>query len=156
MNHLNFKKFSYPLLCLLALGVFFLINAKNSPKHPTLQAIQHIQIAGQTLKIELVTTREAQQKGLGGRNEIKEDEGMLFVFDHPDTYAFWMKDMNFPIDIIWLDQEGKVVYIKKDLKPETYPESFPPPKPATYVLETVSGFSEKNNLKTGDRVLFLP
>ena len=48
------------------------------------------------------------------RNKLKEDEGMLFVFDHSDKYSFWMKDMNFPIDIIWIGEDLQIVFIKKN------------------------------------------
>ena len=86
---------------------------------------------------------------------MKKDEGMLFVFNHTGKYPFWMKDMNFPIDIIWIGEDLRVVYIKKDAKPESYPETFTPNQDAKYVLEVFSSFSEKNNLKEGDRVKFL-
>jgi uncharacterized membrane protein (UPF0127 family) len=66
-----------------------------------------------------------------------------------------MKNMNFPIDIIWIGEDLRVVYIKKDAKPESYPEAFTPNQDAKYVLEVFSSFSEKNNLKVGDRVEFL-
>jgi uncharacterized membrane protein (UPF0127 family) len=79
---------------------------------------------------------------------------MLFVFDRPDTYSFWMKDMNFPIDIIWLSSDMKVVYTKKNARPELYPEIYIPKEKAKYVLEVVAGFSDKNNLQEGDSVLF--
>ena len=68
-----------------------------------------------------------------------------------------MKDMNFSIDMIWISENMKVVYIKKNARPESYPESYGPEgndKPAKYILEINSGFSEKNNLKIGDSVLF--
>jgi uncharacterized membrane protein (UPF0127 family) len=65
-----------------------------------------------------------------------------------------MKDMNFPIDIIWISEDLNIVYIKKDARPELFPESYRPETKAKYVLEVVSGFSEKNNLKVGDRVEF--
>ncbi len=77
---------------------------------------------------------------------------MLFVFDKPDIYSFWMKDMLFPIDMIWISEDGKVVYIERDARPESYPNSFIPDAPAKYVLEVNAGFSEKNNLKVGDKV----
>ncbi len=119
-----------------------------------------IKVAGQVIKVDLALTSEEQEQGLSGKKGLKPDEGMLFVFEQPGRYSFWMKDMNFPIDIIWLapsDVEGimKVIYIKKDARPESYPEVYGPAVDTKYVLEVVSGFSEKNNLKTGDTVEFL-
>ena len=80
---------------------------------------------------------------------------MLFVFDKPGQYPFWMKDMNFAIDIIWIGEDLRVVYIKKDARPELYPETYTPTENAKYVLEVPAGFSEKNNLKVGDSASFL-
>ena len=77
---------------------------------------------------------------------------MLFVFDHPAQYPFWMKDMNFPIDIIWIDENLKVIFIKKNAVPESYPEVFTSPQNSKYVLEVVAGFSDKYNIKIGDKV----
>lgn len=124
--------------------------------------IKYIKIAGKILKVELALTPEEREQGLSGRDKLNEDEGMLFVFDHVDKYSFWMKDMNFPIDIIWISSDLKVVYIKKNATPESYlpagkagPETFIPTKEAKYVLEVFSLFSEKNNLKEGDKIEFL-
>jgi uncharacterized membrane protein (UPF0127 family) len=80
---------------------------------------------------------------------------MLFVFDKPSIYPFWMKDMNFPIDMIWIGENDEVVYIEKNAQPDSYPETFVSSQNAKYVLEVISSFSEKNNLKVGDRVEFL-
>ena len=79
---------------------------------------------------------------------------MLFEFAEPDFYGFWMKDMNYPIDIIWLSDDFRVVFIKENASPASYPETFMPSAPARYVLETAAGFSEKNNLKIGDKASF--
>ncbi len=114
--------------------------------------IKYITIAERKVKVDLATTPEAHAQGLSGRKELKENEGMLFVFDKPGKYSFWMKDMNFPIDIIWVSEDFKVVYIKKDARPELYPETYAPKDNAKYVLEVVSGFSDKNNLKEGGMV----
>ncbi len=112
--------------------------------------IKYVKLVGQNIKVELATTPEEQARGLSARQGLAEGEGMLFVFPHPDKYLFWMKDMKFAIDIIWLDSGGYVVYVQKNAKPESYPDTFGPSKPAKYVLEVISGFSEKNSLKEGD------
>ena len=163
--------FSWILVIAFFLFLFFLVA--NKPNFWTSdiqnQKIQYIKIAGKILKIELALTPEAQEKGLSGRKELKENEGMLFVFNHIGQYSFWMKDMNFALDIIWLapSESGdkndlRVVYIKKNALPESYlpagkagPETFSSSQDAKYVLEVLAQFSEKNNLKVGDRVEFL-
>ena len=57
------------------------------------------------------------EKGLAVKDQLKENEAMFFVFDKPEKHSFWMKDMNFPIDIIWLDSTDKVVHIEQNLQP---------------------------------------
>lgn len=162
----NMKKI-FVLLLIFFLVVLFLIIffSKNTSKH-NLTDIKGIKIAEQNIEINLALIPAEQAQGLSGRSELKENEGMLFIFPEPGQYNFWMKDMNFPIDIIWLDEDLKIVYIKKDARPESYPETYGPASPSQggpdvslmnvkYVLEVVSGFSDKNNLKVGDRVIFL-
>ncbi|HAS80844.1 MAG: hypothetical protein UR25_C0004G0061 [Candidatus Nomurabacteria bacterium GW2011_GWE1_32_28] len=143
------------VVIIFIIGFFLVTENNNFTKTIEIKNLNYIRIAEKTLKVELALTPEAQERGLSGRKELKEDESMLFVFDHADKYAFWMKDMNFPIDIIWISDDFKVVYIKKDAKPESYPESFAPSNDSKYVLEVFSSFSEKNNLKEGDMVEFL-
>ena len=74
---------------------------------------------------------------------------MLFVFANDDKYGFWMKDMLVPLDIFWLDSDGHVVSIIKDVATSTYPNVFYPPEPARYVLETAAGFARAHAIKTG-------
>ena len=116
--------------------------------------IKMVTIAGQTLVVDVADTKGKQEQGLSGRKELKEDEGMLFIFEDPDRHSFWMKDMNFAIDIIWIGDDMHVVYIKKYAQPEEYPNTYVSNKDAKYVLEVVSGFSEKNNLRLGDKAKF--
>lgn len=136
---------------LLIVFFFFLFTIAQKPYSKN---IKQVKIAGQIIKVELALTKEAQEQGLSSRSELKVNEGMLFVFDHPDKYFFWMKNMNFAIDIIWIAPDMKVIYIKKNAEPEVFLETYGPDKEAKYVLEVVPGFSEKNNLKEGDSVLF--
>ncbi len=117
--------------------------------------IKYVKIAGQNVKVDLAMTRAELMQGLSGRSGLRENEGMLFIFPESGRYTFWMKDMNFAIDIIWLTEDMKVVYIKKDARPESYPEMYGPESASKYVLEVVSGFSGKNNLQAGDRVEFI-
>ena len=133
--------------------VFFISIFYFSQKDSSV-TISGVKIAGQEIKVDLAITKVEHSRGLSGRAELQEDEGMLFVFDHPAQHPFWMKEMNFPIDIIWLSKDKKVVDIKKDARPELYPEIYTPSQEAKYVLEVVSGFSEKHNLKVGDKVKF--
>jgi hypothetical protein len=114
-----------------------------------------VAIAGQKVKVDLALTETEQIQGLSGRQSLSPNTGMLFVFNKPGNYPFWMPNMNFSIDIIWITPDMKVDYIKKDATPESYPVTFSPKdNNATYVLEVPSGFSEQNHLQVGDSVGF--
>ncbi len=139
-------------ILVLVIG-FFLIN--YFPNNSRTENIKYVKIAGQNIKVDLALTAKTQEQGLSGRSELKENGGMLFIFDREDLYPFWMKDMNFPIDIIWINKDLKVVYIKKDASPLSYPETYSPEENAKYVLEVTSDFSEKSNLKVGDKAEFI-
>ena len=103
------------------------------------------------LKVEIVDTPKNRAAGLGGRKSLPQDQGMFFVFEQSDVYPFWMKDMRFPLDIIWMDSDYKVVDLIQDVKPDSYPNSIVPEKSALYVLETNSGWIKENNIKIGSQ-----
>ena len=92
--------------------------------------------------------------GLSGRQSLDEDAGMVFLFKDIELYDFWMKDMKFPIDIIWIDSEKKVVGIEKNVSPDTYPETFASPIPLSTVLELNAFGSEKFGIATGTILVF--
>lgn len=93
-----------------------------------------------------------RQKGLSGTEKLRDNEGMFFIFDKEDFHGIWMKDMNYPIDIIWFDRFGSIVYIEENISPDTYPTVFKPSKPAVYVIEVNAGFVEKENIRLGDTI----
>ncbi|MEI6581128.1 MAG: DUF192 domain-containing protein [bacterium] len=152
----NYKKIIAIVLAIIfvsVLGSFFENN--NYSEKINIENIKYIKIAGQKIKVDIALSSEVQERGLSGRTSLKEDEGMLFIFKKPSIYRFWMKEMNFPIDMIWISEDLRVVYIKKNATPESYPETFTSTKDAKYVLEVFGLFSEKNNLREGDKVEFL-
>jgi len=112
-------------------------------------------IRGVPIDIEIADTDKERIKGLSGRKNLEENEGLLFVFDTEGYHGIWMKDMNFNIDIAWLDKNKKIIHIEKNVSPKTYPKvfyAFEEEKPilSLYVLETKSDFFEKANIKVGD------
>jgi uncharacterized protein len=116
--------------------------------------VKRVRIGGQNIRVELALTPEERTLGLSGRDALGDTEGMLFVFPEPGEYLFWMKGMNFPIDIIWIDEKKQIIYVKTNALPENYLETYGPEQDAKYVLEVSAGFSEKNNVKVGDKVRF--
>ncbi len=127
---------------------------KTEIKDFNFNQVNYVYFGNTRVRVELAIDPETQARGLSGRENLKEDEGMLFVFAKPDKYFFWMKDMNFAIDMIWLDEYGKIIYIKRDARPESYPETFGIAEDTKFVLEVVSGFSDKHKLKIGDGAVF--
>lgn len=110
-----------------------------------------IEINGIKIKAEVP---ENYSQGLSGRKFLPEQEGMIFIFEEPDYYSFWMKDMNFEIDIIWIDKNKKIVDLSKNISPETWPNYFQPEREVKYVLEVTGGFVKSNEIKVGERVSF--
>ncbi|MBP6858226.1 MAG: DUF192 domain-containing protein [Candidatus Pacebacteria bacterium] len=99
-------------------------------------------------------TPSTRERGLSGTLSLDSDEGMLFIFPQPGVYAFWMKDMNFAIDIVWIDSDRRVIGVTRNVLPETYPETFGPTGKVQFVLEAPSGSAEKFGLKEGSIVSF--
>jgi uncharacterized protein len=98
------------------------------------------------VKIDISDTTCKQNLGLSGREKLEENTGMLFVFNYEGAHEMWMKDMRFPIDIIWFDSDSKITGIAQNIAPETYPSTFGGEYKAKYVLELPAGFVNKNNI----------
>lgn len=104
-----------------------------------------------TVKAEVADNPEVRSQGLSDRAELKAGEGMLFVFEEPDYYPFHMRNMNFALDLIWMDESFEVVDITRRAHPDTYPSSFTPSVPAQYVLEVPAGFAREYDITEGDQ-----
>jgi len=122
--------------------------------------VTHIRIFfpdGKTIIADLAKTEEERTLGLMFRNTLNDDQGMLFVFEEEEFYSFWMKNMNFAIDILWLDRQKRIVHIERNVPPckkEPCP-TYTPDFPAKYVLELKAGSIEKWKLKLYDRIDFI-
>ena len=112
--------------------------------------------AGRQVQAELAVTAEQRARGLMFRDSLDPDRGMLFVFPQLDFHAFWMKNCRFPIDIIWLSPEKKIVHIERvvpSCKEDPCP-SYGPMRKAKYVVELVANFSKDEKLQLGDTLQF--
>lgn len=109
-------------------------------------------LAGVPVQASIAKTWPERIAGLSNTPYLPEDVVKLFVFDSPGLHSFWMKDMNYAIDIIWLNEQGRVVHIAPGVAPDTFPELFVPNELAVYVIETVAGFVETNSLRVGQFV----
>jgi uncharacterized protein len=115
-----------------------------------------ILIAGREISFELAEDGDSQTLGLSGRSGIEENQSMLFTFAVPNFPIFWMKDMLFPIDMVWIKGD-EIVDITKDAQPEPGVrddklKTYKSKKPADKVLELKSGWADRNALKIGDKI----
>ncbi len=103
--------------------------------------------------VEIAATQDQQIKGLMNRKSLAEDSGMLFVFDTVDYRAFWMKDTLIPLDMLFIDDKGKIIKIQENAKPGDL-TSIPSGGPVRAVLELAGGVSAKLGLNVADTVKY--
>ena len=111
-----------------------------------------IHIGENNIPVEIALDGKSREKGLSGRASLPENQGMLFVFPRRGIYRFWMPDMHFSIDIIWIS-DNKVIGVSENLLPETdlaHPKFYSPPEAINYALEVNAGFAKRKNIKVGD------
>ncbi len=125
---------------------------KLGSAHPN--AFKDLSISSAKIKAEVADNEISRQVGLGGRPCIGSAQAMLFVFDKPGYYAFWMKDTRFPLDMVWLDKEKRVVFVKSNVLSGTYPTSFVNKQAAQYVIELNAGEATKLGIQDGLPVTF--
>jgi uncharacterized membrane protein (UPF0127 family) len=112
--------------------------------------IKHVYIQDVLVKAEAVKSKEKIEKGLSGRRSIATGRGMLFQMPSDEIQHFWMKGMQFSIDIIWIEN-GRIISCEKNIQPSD-PRIFASPGKAGYVLEVPAGFCDENGVKINDQV----
>lgn len=148
-----------PFAIVAALIVFFAAIAAyfflgfGKPQIPKKTSIK---IKGQEFRVEIANTPYLRSKGLSGRELLPEDAGMLFVFEDSAVQTFWMKEMKFSLDIIWI-RDNRIVGIERNVQPEPGKSVFSlttyhSPAPVNRVLEINAGLSEKYGFEVGDMV----
>lgn len=136
------------LLVTFGAVIFYQLNTKSA-----LKTTGKVTIGSHTFNVEVVKNSKDKQIGLTKYPKINADQGMLFIFDTPATYSFWMKNMKFPLDIVFIKND-KVISFVQNVKPTTSdnPPTYNPDVPSNYVLEINAGLVKKNNIKKGDTV----
>jgi uncharacterized membrane protein (UPF0127 family) len=144
------------------LGLLFAIAAVLACRAPAVAAEADWSVAvfpsGASFALELAVDDEARARGYMFREKIGEQEGMLFVFDAPGHHPFWMKNCRAALDIIWLDDDFRVVEIAEDRPPcpaEGDCPSVHPQRAARFVLEVAAGTTRREGLQPGDRLVLL-
>lgn len=144
------------LLSALAATAVFMLRASPIQDMPSSGLVARVQIGERHILAEYADTPEAMARGLGGRDSLPPDRGMLFRFIVPGVYSFWMKDMRFPLDIVWL-HEGRVVGVTADIDPQIGASDdelrrYMPPGPVTDVLELAAGRAEALGIQAGSKL----
>ena len=152
--------YGYLLLGLGTLIVFILIFSFDSSKYSEDHTVDKDYKDGKIcfkqncFDTEVVNTEIRRQRGLSFEDNMALDKGMLFIFDEEGQHPMWMKDMNFPLDMVWINDDSKIVAISAEVQPcgEGVCSTFSNSDPARYVLELNSGIVKELGLKLGDSV----
>jgi uncharacterized membrane protein (UPF0127 family) len=123
-------------IVIVAAALAYALLSKEAHTTP----MQTVTIGNATFKVEVVDTESLRELGLGNRTSLPAGQGMLFVFQQAGNWGFWMKDTEFPLDILWARADGTITTIVRNIATSTYPQVFYPKTPdALYVLEVNAG-----------------
>lgn len=145
---IQFKGLRRVMIVLVLFAVFcsgWVYYVRHSP-----QPRGVVTIGGERFEVEMAQTDEERSRGLGGRDFLCSHCGMLFVFDMPGRYGFWMKDMRFPVDILWI-RDGRVVFVAYAVAPERE-DVLQPWMEADQVLEIPAGTAKELGVEEGSLV----
>lgn len=162
------KKFTaqFIFLTVVILASLYFFNPSNKgtptiPFFPSPQVLKTLTVGENKFRVEVADTQNKRSKGLGGKEKMASDEGMLFIFEKEDKYPFWMKGLKFSLDFLWI-KGGLIVDILSNVPPPgsgQTDESLPIYQPRVEVdkvLEISGGTSEKLGIKIGDKVQLSP
>ena len=145
----------------IIVGVVGILSIPSDAKLESVEFPQGtIRVDEQVLQVQIADTQPRRVRGLMFQDQIPYDQGMIFVFDSPGIYSMWMLNVQFPLDMIWFDQNGAVVHMEQNVAPcltavETaICPSVSSSAEALYVLEVASGFIQEYNI-TYDSQLYL-
>ena len=153
------KKMSYwttyimLFVTVVVFGSFGLFLYLESKKDPAFSITVPMKIDGVEVEASIAKTLPERIQGLSGTKALPKNVVKIFMFNSSGQHSIWMKDMNYAIDILWVDEAGKIVHIEEKVSPDTYPESFTSEDPAFYVIETNAGFIEDHGVLVGEMVV---
>ena len=138
------------LVITLVVGLI-VYNLFNSVPQP---ASAMLNVGKSIFKVEIADTPELRAQGLSGRDSLASDGGMLFIFPQSGIYSFWMKDMKFDLDFVWISGDRVVGFTEHAMAPfgPHMSHIHEPPQPVDQVLEINSGAVSALGIKTGDKV----
>lgn len=154
----NKKKILLFLIIVVAIvGIFAVFDRKNpESNHPSQTNLpkKEVILGGDSLNLWVAQSGTDKSRGLSGVEYLESNGGMIFFFEEPGNYGFWMKDMLISIDILWFDANKKLVFQRENVSPTTYPEIFYPNQDILYVIELPAGKSRELGLKIDDNFVF--
>ena len=136
-----------------AFGLFFLHFSKPLPSDWQNGGTLFIH-GRQSIRLSFANTPQLREQGLSNTQNLPTDTGLFFVFDAPETTGFWMKDMQYPIDIVWINEKKRVIDIDDHVTPESYPTVYYPSEPVQYVLEISADQAKTLGLTIGTKIDF--
>ena len=138
----------------LIAGILFLYTQNNNLENNKI--ISEVCFENKCFEVEIADTARKREIGLMNREYLNSNNGMLFVFDQAGVYNFWMKNVLIPLDMIWIDENNKIIFIKENAEPckTEKCESFGSDEKALYILEVNGGVAEEMGLEIGDKVEF--
>ena len=146
-------------LLFLVLMSLLLISGALLFNRPEQTKVIHVSFPNNhVIKAEVADTPEKLLFGLAFRDHIPVDEGMLYIFDESSAHQVWTKEFRVPVDIIWVDESKKIVFVVESASPcsgDPCPWYGPPPQNARYVLETNDGFVKNSNIELGMQLKFI-
>ena len=104
-----------------------------------------------SMDIEIADDESRREIGMMGRTEMAERQGMLFVFEEEHYASFWMRNTILPLDMVFIDKQGRINTIHKNTKPFS-DENYPASGLTLFVLEVNAGFTDKYGIKVGDMI----
>ncbi len=128
-------------------------SADNASSTPDPDSVQ-ITAPNGIIQATIATSSAAQNQGLGDRDSLPLSQGMIFVFSKKGSYGFWMRDMRFALDIVWIGADKKVIGVSPHVSPLSYPDLLLPPSPVLYVLEINAGQAKRYGIIVGTKLDF--
>lgn len=137
------------VIILIALVASYMVN------NFSLDPKRAVHIGSGVYHLAVADTDAELRQGLSGVKKLHPDGGLLMIFPDDDTWGIWMKDMNIPLDIVWLNSQKKVVYVVENASPElSTTVTFTPKDPARFVLELPAGSIQKAGIAKGMAATF--
>lgn len=135
------------VLVLVGAAAFYVMWPQMQP-HTTLR------IGDGVFAARVATSDTDRATGLSNTNNLPADQAMIFVFNSDYKWPMWMKNMNYPLDMLWLNKDKNVVHIVKNASPDSYPDKFVPNSDARYVIEVPAGTVDQKTIRIGSGAMF--